>query len=1716
MRLPLALAAALLAAPALAQDTAEQERDRGFLTGLIEDNLSSTARQVVIEGFEGALSSRATVERLTVADAEGVWLDARDLVLDWDRSAVLGGRIEIEELAAGSIAVLRAPVPDPDAADLPSPEATPFSLPELPVSVRIGRLDAERIALGEPLLGQELVLNLEGSVNLAGGEGEADIRGSILEGSEGSLVLAGSFSNESRVLDLNLTLEEAANGLVARALDLPGRPALALSLAGTAPIDDYAADFRLATDGAERVAGAVALKTTQPAEGERLAARAFGLDVGGDVTALVAPDLAAFFGPEVQLRTKGIRRGDGSLVLTSLDVETAALDLQGSAALTAQGWPQRIALDGTLGTPEGAPVALPGAAGTTVQSATLDVSYDRAAGDAWTGAFEVVDLARPGLDVAALSLDGSGTIQPAEGDRPGRFTGDLAYAALGLALEDEGLASALGADLSGDLRIVRPEDGGPVRLERLTLTGPGVEAAAEGTVAGPDRRFLVQSSVQLTAGDLDRFAALAGLDLGGAANVTVVSSVRPLDGIFDLILDGTTSDLRLGIATLDPLLAGAGTVTVAGARDEAGTRIDRLEVATPALSVTGEADITSQESRARLALALPDLGLALPSLPGPAQATLDATRDSLGLTVLDAEADLPGATATLRASQPGPTEDAAGEDVPSPITLALGAVVEELSAFAPLLADHVPSLPVAPAGGAELSVAGTAAPDASTFDLALRADTRDLALGVERLDPLLAGAGSLSARAVRTGPLDLAVEDLRIDTALLDGTVSADIARGAATADLDLRLADVAPLLDGLSGPATLTGTAARAAEGATDLDLAATLPGGSARLDGLVAPPAEGYAFTGTADLDVANLQPFAGLLGRDLAGAADATVQGTLRPDLSTLDLQVDATGTDLRLGLRQLDPLLAGATRLSGRVARSPDGSAEVDVEAALAAGTARIDGALAPTAQGGAFTGDVSLDLPDLAPLSDLAGRPLGGALEATASGTAQRDLQLLDLSFDASSQDLRTGLAQLDPLLAGPGTASGTVARSPEGGLALGLVAATPLLDADVAGTFAAGAGDGRFDVRVAEVASLLPGLAGPASATGTATRASDGTVSVDADATAPGATASVEATVAPPAQGYLVEGTAEVAVADVAPFSPLAGRPLSGGLDATVSGSLLPSLARLDLAVDARAANLSPGSPALASLLAGEGTVAGRVLRDDAGLRAEGLEVRFPNLSVDADAATEGGATSSRFDARLADVGLFTDALSGPATAAGTATLAEGSTRLDADVTGPGGISARVSGIVAPTPDLTATGTAPLALLDPILNPRTVQGDAAFDLRLAGALTPEALEGTVTLNGARISDPGFGEALTGIDGTVALGGGTARADLTGNLLDGGEVAAAGTVALAAPFVADLRIGGDALTLSQPELYRATADLDLTVQGPLAGAARIAGLVDVATAEIRLPASGIGALGDLPELRHVAPSPAVATTLRRAEIGAPRGEGDGPGDEEGGFGLDLLVRAPTQVFVRGRGLDAELGGELRLGGTTSAILPSGGFNLIRGRLGILSQRFELTDGTATLQGDFVPFLRFVAETTARTGTLVRIILEGPANDPTVTFASTPELPQDEVLAQLIFGVNLASITPFQAVQLAAGVATLAGRGGGLIDGLRGDAGLADLDITTDEAGNPALRLGRYVSENVYTDVTVGTEDTEATINLDLTPDLTLRAGVSSEGDTSVGIEFARDY
>ena len=1606
--LPL-LAALALPLPALAQDQAppdQAEEDRGFLTGLIEDQLSATARQVRIEGFQGALSSRATIARLTIADGEGVWLDARDLVLDWNRRALFSGRIEVQELSAGTIALLRPPVPDPD---LPAPEATPFALPDLPVALQVDRLDAGRIELGAAFLGEPLALTLEGAVDLEGGEGTATLSADIVEGTTGSLDFRGAYSNATRVLGLDLDLQEAPDGLLANYLGLPGRPSVSLQLQGTGPVDAYEATLALATDGEPRVSGSLRATTTAPATAGEAAARRLALDLRGDVTALVAPDLRDFFGPDVQVSAEAAQGSDGSLSLDALDVSARALRLSGEAVIRPDGWPQRLRLDGTLGDPAGGAVALPGSGGTEVRSGRLLLDYDAAQGSGFTATIQAEGVAQGATTIERLLLDGNGTIEPAEGARPGAFAGTFRYEAAGLGFADQALRDALGASIAGDLALRRPAEGGPLRIESLTLSGPGVEASAEGSVSTDDG-LSVQSTLDLTAEDLSRFARLSGLDgLSGAADLAVASTVRPLDGIFDLTLSGATTDLRLGVAELDPLLAGAGALSLRAARDEAGTRLDALRITTPLVDLDADASLTSGASRARLDLAVADLSRSFPTLSGPGRLSAALERDSIGLLRAEADATLPGATLSVTASQPAAGEDEAGEPVAQPVTLALDAAFDDLADYAAALREVLPDLALDPRGRAELSLAGTALPDASRFDLAARAATRDLGLGIARLDPLLAGPGSLSGRLARTGPADLTVEGLRLSTALLTASADASLLDGLPSGTFDLFVIDVAPLLDRLSGPARLSGTAARRADGGTDLDVAADLPTGQAALRGVLAPPEEGYAFAGEASAALSDLAPFGPLLGRDLGGAVDLGATGTVRPDLAALDATLSGTTRDLRLGLPALDPLLRGAGRLDA----------------------------------------------------------------------TARRD----------------------------------------EAGLALSLDAATPQGSAVVDATLPrAGGGEARFDLALPDVAVLAPGLSGPARARGTATRAPDGSIAVAADATAPGATARVDATVAPPLQGLAVSGRADLSVADLSPWSRLAGRPLSGGLDASLQGTLAPDLARFDLAVDARARDLSLGDPTLARLLAGTGTVQGRLLRDARGLGAQGLRARFPNLSVDAD-VTEGGQAIA-FDARLADLALLVPDFPGPVTARGTARLGPRGTQLSADLAGPGGIQARVAGTLGATADLAATGTAPLGLLNAFVEPRRVEGAASFDLALRGPLSPSSLSGTVRVQGARLTDPALGTALAGVSGTVALAGGQARLDLSGAASDGGTLAATGTAGLAAPFPASLQVTASGLVLRDPTLYEATADARLTISGPLAGGATVAGAVDVLNAEIRVPSSGIGALGDLPEVRHVDPSPPVRLTLERAGLGAEgaagAGAATGGGGGGGGYALDIAVDAPARVFVRGRGLDAELGGALRLSGTTGAVVPIGQVGLLRGRLDILGQRFTLTEGTATLQGDFVPVLRLVAETTSRAGVLVTVTLEGPANAPTVTFGSRPELPQDEVLAQLLFGQDLQSLSPFQAVQLASAVATLAGRGGGLLDSLRGDAGLADLDITTDAAGNPALRLGQYIGENVYTDVQIGAQETEATINLDLTPDLTVRAGVSSEGETTLGIEFARDY
>ena len=218
-------------------------------------------------------------------------------------------------------------------------------------------------------------------------------------------------------------------------------------------------------------------------------------------------------------------------------------------------------------------------------------------------------------------------------------------------------------------------------------------------------------------------------------------------------------------------------------------------------------------------------------------------------------------------------------------------------------------------------------------------------------------------------------------------------------------------------------------------------------------------------------------------------------------------------------------------------------------------------------------------------------------------------------------------------------------------------------------------------------------------------------------------------------------------------------------------------------------------------------------------------------------------------------------------------------------------------------------------------------------------------------------------------------------------------------------------------------------------------------------------------------------------------------------------------------MQGRGLDAELGGALRLTGSSAAPQAVGEFTMRRGRLSLLGRRLTFTRGILTFSGSLVPYLDMAAELKASDATAM-VIVSGPANNPKFSFTSTPALPEDEVLARLIFGRAMSNLSPLQIAQLADAASQLAGGGGStsLLNSLRDKLGVDDVDIRTNEDGSTAVSVGKYLNDRTYLTIEKGDKagSGKAAIDLNVGRGIKLRGEASDGGEAKGGIFFEKEY
>ncbi|RWX20414.1 filamentous hemagglutinin adherence factor [Rhizobium hidalgonense] len=471
-----------------------------------------------------------------------------------------------------------------------------------------------------------------------------------------------------------------------------------------------------------------------------------------------------------------------------------------------------------------------------------------------------------------------------------------------------------------------------------------------------------------------------------------------------------------------------------------------------------------------------------------------------------------------------------------------------------------------------------------------------------------------------------------------------------------------------------------------------------------------------------------------------------------------------------------------------------------------------------------------------------------------------------------------------------------------------------------------------------------------------------------------------------------------------------------------------------------------------------------------------------------------------------------------PFTIGASGKLAGNRLTVDTSLAGDAGMSLKGGGSVVISGnralDMRFNGNLPFAVLGAPLAEQGLVADgvATVNLQVGGTAAAPVINGAVSTTGAKLVDVRRNLAVNNLTAAVTFNGSQAVISrLNGNLGGGGTISASGTIGIqpAGGFPVDISIKLDKAVYVDGTLVVSTVDGTLGLRGPIMNST-LSGKLRLDKTSITVPEKLPTSLREI-DIRHKNAPRAVLAQLR--DDGERK-----PGEKSSTMTLDLVIDAPSHIFARGRGIDAELGGQVTIRGTAAAPIVTGGFTMRRGRLTILNRRLDFTDKSRiTFAGDLTPALDMEASSTSGSTTLT-VDVAGLATDPAITFSSSPQLPQDEVLAQLIFGQSMSKLSPVQIAQLADAVSQLAGnRSTSLFEGLRNQLGVDDLDISTDSKGQTSVSVGRYLNDRTYFELQQGgAAGAKAIINLDVGRGVKLRGAAGGNGAGEAGIVYEREY
>ncbi|RZJ31466.1 MAG: hypothetical protein EON85_03260, partial [Brevundimonas sp.] len=201
---------------------------RELVTGFVAGKKIGRYGRINVEGVKGDIFNDFTIDRVTVTDADGVWLEARTVHVDWSWWPLITRRFHATEIEADVIRLIRRPQVEP-----PSGPGGPQ-----PLSIDIDRF-AAKVELLEGFSKEYGRWNLSGEANIPRrGAKQAVVNADSLSRPGDHLRLNATFGGALPDTRLNLRAVEAQGGPIAGALGYsPDRPFSAVALINGEVVD---------------------------------------------------------------------------------------------------------------------------------------------------------------------------------------------------------------------------------------------------------------------------------------------------------------------------------------------------------------------------------------------------------------------------------------------------------------------------------------------------------------------------------------------------------------------------------------------------------------------------------------------------------------------------------------------------------------------------------------------------------------------------------------------------------------------------------------------------------------------------------------------------------------------------------------------------------------------------------------------------------------------------------------------------------------------------------------------------------------------------------------------------------------------------------------------------------------------------------------------------------------------------------------------------------------------------------------------------------------------------------------------------------------------------------------------------------------------------------------------------------------------------------------